>query len=132
MSLDLADVIDDVRAELNSVTEDIFTDLCSLVVTESSPDGSGGTTETSSVVESSIPCKYEALTPAQRQLAGGTLTTQTHMITTGANEFTQAIRPDYQIVIEAHHDTPELTFENPLPLLGSMNAFVKVAAALQR
>lgn len=106
-------------------------DLCSLITNVSAPDGFGGSTETPTTIASEILCFYEALSsPMEIQVAGSGLTSLTHKITMEATAITKAIQSDYQIVVEARDDKPELTFERPVTLDGSYTPLVEVAAVL--
>jgi len=129
MGLDLADVIDDVRLELDQVGPDIFTDLCNLIIPGATvPDGFGGETQSTPVVHSNIPCKVEVLNRSDVPIGGAQITTQGHKLTMGANAVTKQIEQHYQIVVLAHHNQAEQTFENPITLMGSFDMFMKVAA----
>lgn len=106
-------------------------DLCSLVTSVSTPDGFGGSTETPTTIASSLKCFYEALSsPMQVQVGGAGLTSLTHKITMEATAATKAIKSDYQIVVAARNDKPELTFERPVTLDGSYVPLVEIAAVL--
>ena len=133
MGLDLADVIEDVRSEIDQVGPDIFTDLCNLIIPAATvPDGFGGETQGGPTTYQDIPCKIEPLGRSEREIGGAQITTQGHKITMGANARTKQIQPHYQIVVQAHHGMNEQLFENPVILMGSMDAFMKVAATKVR
>jgi hypothetical protein len=131
MALDLADDIEDARAEVDDAGPDIFTDLCSLIAPTSAPDGFGGSTQTDSTLATNVPCSYKAMrSPMQIQIGGGGITTLTHEIKMGQNAVTKLIRPHYKIVIQAHHGKPEVTAMNPVTLDGSMDVFLIVGVAI--
>lgn len=128
---DLLDAIEGARAELDSASPEFLPNVCNLVTSTEVNDGFGGTTTTFTTVAEDVPCSYKAMSnPMQRQIGGGPITTLTHIITMGSNEITKNIRPDYQIVIPAHDDFPELTFEQPVTVDGSLSPFIKLAAVL--
>lgn len=131
MGLDLADDIEDARAEVDDAGPDIFTDLCNIIAPTSAPDGFGGTTQTDSTIASNVPCSYKAMkSPMQLQIGGGGLTTLSHEIKMGQNAVTKLIRPHYRIVILAHHGKPEQTAHNPVTLDGSTDVFMFIGAAI--
>jgi hypothetical protein len=128
MGLDLADVIEDVRLELDQVAPDIFSDLCNLIIPGATvPDGFGGETQATPVAHRNIPCKLEPLGRSDLVVGGAQITTQSHKLTMGANAITKQIKPHYQIVVLAHHNQAEQTFENPVPLMGSFDMLMTVA-----
>lgn len=129
--MSLSDAIEGVREKLDSASPKFLVNVCRLVTSTEVPDGFGGTTTTLTTVATDVPCSYKPLSnPMQRQIGGGPITTLTHVITMGSNSITKNIRPDYQIVIPAHDDFPELTFEQPVTMDGSLSPFIKLAAVL--
>jgi hypothetical protein len=133
MGLDLADVIEDVRLELDQVGPDIFTDLCNLIIPAATvPDDFGGETQGEPTTYRDIPCRIDPLGRSDREIGGAQITTQGHKITMGANARTKLIQPHYQIMVQGHHGMPEQLFENPVALTGSMDVFMKVAATKVR
>lgn len=128
---ELSDAIEEARSELNSASSEFLANVCNLVTSTEVPDGFGGTVTSFTTVATNVPCSYKAMAnPMQRQIAGGPITTLTHVITMGSNAVTKRITPDYQIVIPAHDDFPALTFEQPVTVDGSLSPFIKLAAVL--
>lgn len=123
--------IEEARASLDAASSEFMTDLCDVSTVSETPDGYGGTTETPNTIASDVPCSYKPMSqPLERQFGGAALVTLTHLITMGSNAITKQIRPDYKIVVHAHDDVPEMTFENPVAMNSSTSPFVKLAAAL--
>lgn len=126
---DLAGKIDAARLKVNSKAAKFLPDLCNLIIPGATqPDGFGGETQSDPVVHANIPCKVEVLGRSDVAIAGAQITTQGHKITMGANTVTKQIEQHYQILVLAHHNQAQQTFENPVTLMGSFDIFMKVAA----
>lgn len=121
--------IEEARSELAGASKEFFPDLCNLIIPGATePDGFGGEIQTDPVIHRNIPCKVEVLGRSDVPIGGTQITTQDHKLTMGATRITKQIKKHYQIVVQAHDDIAEQTFENPVPLMGSFDSFMKVAA----
>jgi hypothetical protein len=125
---DLAGKLDAARLKVNTKALKFLPDLCNLIIPGATvPDGFGGETQVAPVVHRNIPCKLEPLGRSDLVVGGAQITTQSHKLTMGANAITKQIKPHYQIVVLAHHNQAEQTFENPVPLMGSFDMLMTVA-----
>ncbi len=125
---ELASAIEGVRTELAG-SSDIYIGALRIVIPSGSiPDGFGGETEGTPTEYPNIP--YKKIEPLGRSdiIAGGAqITTQTDKITLPATTVTKKIKPHYQLIVPPHDGFEEQVFENPITLIGSFDAFVRVA-----
>lgn len=129
---ELAAAIEEVRAELAGAA-DIYVGTLKIVVPSAgSPDGFGGETDGTPTEYPNVPFrKIEPLGRSDLVVAGSQITTQTHKITLPATAVTKRVKSHYQLIVPAHDDFEEQVFENPVALIGSLDAFVRVAATLK-
>lgn len=129
---ELAAAIEEVRTELAAASKEFFPERFTIVIPGTTvPDGFGGTTEGDPVEHKNIPGKIEVLGRSDQVIGGAQITNQTHKIKMGVTTITRNIKPHYQLIRQAQGDQMTETYENPVLLMGSMDAFVKVAATLK-
>ncbi len=129
--MSLADTITSAASIAARVALQTFPDLCTVYSVTSTPDGFGGTSETLVSAIDDVQCFYEPLSQREQQIAGAQIPLYTHRVMMPATPETLAIKPSYRIVIAERGDTPELTFENPLPETGSFTPLMKVMATVR-
>lgn len=124
--------INEVRDDLALVASEFMADVCDLKAVTTVAGTHGGSTTSEATPASNVPCDYEPLKlPLERQIAGSGVTAGTHKLTLPSTPATQAIRPNYKIVVQANGDVPALTFEHPVILSDSLDPFVTLTASLK-
>lgn len=111
-----------------------FLDTCNVVNLMSVPDGFGGQTKSRVTVASNVPCLWEASRDLPVTINAGAATSITrHQIIMQVDDAdVRTIGPDYEIVVAARDDTPELTFYDPRVLGGTMESLLTVSAKLRQ
>jgi hypothetical protein len=112
--------------------EGLCEDLCTIVDISSTPDGFGGHAQTRTNLATGVPCIIESRAMMEAAVSAGTIAslvrTKIYMQVTS---ITQAIRPDYEIVVAARDGKAALTFEDPRRLDQSYEVLVTVSAKLR-
>lgn len=130
MVSEVGSAIDEVRTELAAVAGEFMADTCTIKLITPSSDDFGGSTDSETTVASNIPCDYESLGPQQVIVGGKVVTGRTHKIKLPFTASTAGILPKHKIVVAAQGVMPELTFNDPIILPGSLGPFLEVAATL--
>jgi hypothetical protein len=115
-----------------ATAEGLCEDLCTIVDISSTPDGFGGHSQTRTNVATNIPCVIESRAMVEAAVVAGTIASlQRTKIYMKVTTITQAIRPDYEIVVAARDGKAALTFEDPRRLDQSYEVLVTVSAKLR-
>lgn len=121
----------DLIEQAKTLAESLCEDTCSIVEVSSANDGYGGQTETRATLVSDVPCIYEAVNDQVLDASGQRISIISHKLYLMTDSDTQAIKPHYEIVVDAKGDKDELTFENPQRMSESYEALLTVGAKLR-
>jgi hypothetical protein len=127
-----ASLLADARALIEGNPDSVgLLDRCNVVNRTATTGTSGGATYADTTTATAVPCLYEERIYRLIQAAGEPATYATHNLFLIKSAATEAIQPDYKIVVAARGDTPQLTFENPIRLDESLSPLVHLGAVLK-
>jgi hypothetical protein len=125
---DVGDAYDEVRAELAAEASGFLPDLCDLIDSSLTTQGSGHTL-TDSALALNIPCSHKQLGGGGVQVRDGdTFVTKSHELELPYTSATILIDRHYQIRVHARGTNAEMIFEQPVRQFDSGSPLLEVLA----